>query len=74
MKYLIQGGRVIDPANKIDKKADVLVENGKIAAVGKNLSAEGAEVILAEGKVVVPDGGRILFGISGIDSVHARAL
>ena len=54
MKYLIQGGRVIDPANKMDKKADVLVENGKIAAVGKNLSAEGAEVILAEGKVVVP--------------------
>ena len=54
MKQLIQGGRVIDPANNIDKTADVLVEDGKIAAVGENLSAEGAEVISAEGKVVVP--------------------
>ena len=31
MKILIKGGRVIDPANKIDKIADVLVEDGKIA-------------------------------------------
>jgi len=54
MKYLIQGGRVIDPANNIDMKADVLTEDGKIAAVGEKLSAEGAEVISAGGKVVVP--------------------
>ena len=54
MKTLIKGGRVIDPANKIDKIADVLVEDGKIAAVGDNLSAEGAEVFEAEGKIVSP--------------------
>ena len=54
MKILIKGGRVIDPANKIDKIADVLVEDGRIAAVGEGLSAEGAEVFEAEGKIVSP--------------------
>ena len=54
MKTLIKGGRVIDPANAIDKIADVLVEDGKIAAVGENLSADGAEVFEAEGKIVAP--------------------
>ena len=54
MKYLIQGGRVIDPANSIDKIADILVEDGKISAVGANLPVDGAEIISAEGNVVVP--------------------
>ncbi len=34
-KILIQNGRVVDPANKIDEALDVLVENGRIAKVGK---------------------------------------
>ena len=46
MKTLIKGGRVIDPANAIDKIADVLVEDGKIAAVGENLSADGTYDVL----------------------------
>lgn len=54
MKILIKGGRVIDPANKRDKIADVLVEDGRIAAVGENLPSEGAEVFEAEGKIVSP--------------------
>ena len=54
MKILIKRGRVIDPANKIDKIADVLVEDGRIAAVGENLPSEGAEVFEAEGKIVSP--------------------
>ena len=54
MKYLIQGGRVIDPANQMDKNTDILIEDGKIAAIGKNLSADGAEIIPAQGKVVTP--------------------
>ena len=33
-KLLIRGGRVIDPANGVDQVADVLVEDGKIVAVG----------------------------------------
>jgi len=34
MKLLLTGARVIDPAQKIDAKMDVLVENGKIAKIG----------------------------------------
>src|SRR5690348_11532095 len=33
---LVTGGRVIDPANKVDAVADVLIKDGKVAAVGKD--------------------------------------
>ncbi len=51
---LIKGGRVINPAEKFDAVADVLIEDGKIKEIGKNLSADGAEVYDATGKVVTP--------------------
>lgn len=35
-------------------RTDVLVENGKIAAIGKNLPASGAEVIDADGMILMP--------------------
>ncbi len=54
MKQIIKNGRVIDPANKIDKIEDILIEDGKIAEIGENLSSDGAEVIDATDKVVVP--------------------
>ena len=54
MKILLQGGRVINPENEFDQVADVLIEDGKIAAIGKELKAEGAEVYDASGKVVAP--------------------
>ena len=44
MRWLIKGGRVIDPANQFDGAADVLIEDGKIAAVlpaGGSGSKEG---------------------------------
>lgn len=54
MKLVIKGGWVIDPAQNMHKKADVLIEHGKIAAIGEFVSAEGAYEINAEGKYVVP--------------------
>ena len=54
MKTLIKGGRVIDPANKIDGVLDVLIEDGKIAAVGEELPGDDAEIIDAEGLLVTP--------------------
>jgi len=42
---LLRGGRVVDPSRAIDQTADVLVQEGRIAAVGLNLAGpEGAEV------------------------------
>lgn len=55
IEILIKGGRVIDPANGHDGVADVLLTNGRIAAVGRDLDAPaGAEVIDATGLIVSP--------------------
>ncbi len=51
---LIQNGRVIDPASGRDGVADVLLEDGRVAAVGAGLSRLGAEVFDASGLVVAP--------------------
>ena len=51
---LLKGGRVIDPATKRNEICDVLIEDGVIRAVGANLSADGAEVYDASGKIVSP--------------------
>ncbi|MBW2689432.1 MAG: amidohydrolase family protein, partial [Deltaproteobacteria bacterium] len=53
-KILIKGGRVISPAQKLDDTCDILIEKGKITAIGKDLDEKGAEVIDATGKVVTP--------------------
>ena len=53
-KLLIKNGRIIDPASKYDGVADLLVEDGRIAAIGANLSASGAEILDAEGMIVAP--------------------
>ena len=54
MSILIQGGRVLDPANGVDKVQDVLIIDGRIAEIGGNLKADGAQTIDAAGKLVVP--------------------
>ena len=54
MKLLIQGGHVIDPG-RVNGVADVLIDNGAIAAVGPKLAVPaGATVIPAAGRLVVP--------------------
>lgn len=54
MNLLIKGGTVVNPAKKQHEVADVLVKDGKIAAIGQNLSADGADVYDATGLVVAP--------------------
>jgi dihydroorotase len=52
---LIRGGRVIDPSRGTDGPADVLLLEGKVEAVGRNIPVpEQASVIDATGKVVAP--------------------
>ena len=55
MNLLIRGGRVIDPANRVDAVQDVMVEDGVVRGVGPHLAVPaGAEVIDATGKIVCP--------------------
>src|SRR5690242_10007947 len=51
---LIKNGRIIDPASGRDGPADVVIEDGRFKAVGKNLDATDAEVLDASGLVVAP--------------------
>lgn len=53
-KLLIRNGRVICPATGQDGIADVLIEDGRIAGVGPNLTAPGADTLDAAGLVVAP--------------------
>src|SRR5687768_9679479 len=55
MQILLKGGRVIDPAGGRDGAFDVLVQDGRIARVGKDLPAGGAEVFeVGPGWIVAP--------------------
>src|SRR5512140_870487 len=56
MNIIIKNGHIIDPANKVDGKLDILIADGKIAKVGKagSLSSSDAQVVDAAGKLVVP--------------------
>ncbi len=51
---LIRGGTVVDPAMGINGRFDVLVCEGKIAALSPEIVAKDAEVIDASGKVIIP--------------------
>ena len=54
MAFLLKSAHAVDPAAGIDGIVDVKIENDRIAEVGENLSADGAEVIDLSGKVLVP--------------------
>lgn len=51
---LLKGGRVLDPVSKTDTVADVLIRDGKIAAVETDIKAENCEVKDVTGKIVCP--------------------
>jgi dihydroorotase len=51
---LIKGGRIIDPASKLDRVADLLLEDGKVAKVGDRLSAPSGRAIDATNLIVCP--------------------
>lgn len=56
-QLLIKGGRVIDPANGVDRECDLLIVDGRIAEVGTVSPAverAAQSVIHAKGKIVTP--------------------
>src|SRR5918912_1201290 len=54
-KLLVRGGRLVDPGNGQDDVADLLFEDGTVAAVGPELGVpRGAQVVEAAGLVVIP--------------------
>jgi predicted amidohydrolase len=54
-RMILTGGRIVDPRNGIDAVLDIEIDEGRIAAVGRNLaSARAATVIDCHGRVVIP--------------------
>ncbi|GHH30234.1 amidohydrolase family protein [Lentzea cavernae] len=55
-RYLIRNGAVVtaDPALGVLPRADVLVDDGRIVAVGREVTARGAKVVDASDMIVMP--------------------
>ena len=54
MSILFKNGTVVDYANNIDKKLDILVEGDKIVKIGENLSTEADQIIDCSGYIIMP--------------------
>lgn len=54
LKLLVKNGRIINPAVGQDEIGDILIENGKIVAIGGAIDTEDSVVYDAAGMVVVP--------------------
>lgn len=54
MTVLLKGGRVMNPAEDFDEIADVLMEDGKIKEIAKDIAAGDADVYDVSGKLVTP--------------------
>ena len=56
MKLLVKGGHVVDPSTGLNQICDILIDNGRIAAVGQSLATpeEHCSTLDASGLVVAP--------------------
>lgn len=53
-KYLIKNGKLIDPVNKAGDICDILVSDGKVCGIGRNIGSGDAVVIEAAGRIISP--------------------
>ena len=53
-RILLRGGRLLDPSTGTDEVADLLIEDGRVAARGADLEVGDAEVIDVSGRWVCP--------------------
>lgn len=54
MKIVIQNGRVIDPANQLDKITNISIEHGKISQIGTDIHTNADTVIDANNQWILP--------------------
>ena len=54
MKLLIKNGHIVDPTVPLNQVMDLLIEDGKIIKVEKNIQEEVEKVVHADGKYVMP--------------------
>jgi dihydroorotase len=54
MHLILRRGRIIDPSQKLDKVADLGIENGRIVEIAPRISRRGRKEIDARGVIVAP--------------------
>ena len=54
MKSIVKNGRIIEKGFDSQKKLDIYMEDGIIKKIGENLEENGAEILNAEGKYILP--------------------
>ncbi len=54
MNILIKNGLVVDPASCLNEISDVLIKDGKIIQVAKDIKAQADKIIDAQNKIVMP--------------------
>ena len=54
MRICLKGGRVLDPSQFLDERCDLLIEDGRVAAIAPQIAASDARIIDLTGKVVSP--------------------
>jgi dihydroorotase len=54
LTLIIRGGRVIDPANGIDRKLNIVIKDGKVSDLTDRERGKDGEMIDARGYIVVP--------------------
>jgi len=54
VKLLIKGGRIVDPASRIDGIFDILIEKGKIVDIKSKIETQSAKSINASNLIVSP--------------------
>ena len=66
MKTIIKGGNLVIPYEGV-KKADIMIEDGIITAIGNDLNEHNAEIIDATGKHIFPGAidGHSHYGVYG---------
>jgi dihydroorotase len=53
-ELLIKNARIVDPSQNMDETGDILVDDGRVKTIGKNLGAQAARQVDATGLVACP--------------------
>ncbi len=71
MNLLVKGGRIVDPSQGLDGKMDILVENGKISKIGKDLPDGSAKATRKAPALQVLDAHNLLV-LPGLVDMHTH--
>ena len=72
MRTLLKGGRIIDPSQGLDKIADLLLDDSRIAAIGEGSRPD--QTVDVSGKVVLPGGWSTCTCTSGSQASSTRKI